>query len=77
VVEGRAARKWDLYDPVKVLHVYYWIDEVHAVTLRIAIGDTATYKVSNVQVGAVPDSMFELPEEFTKEDERSRPTEHN
>src|SRR6185369_15331032 len=62
VVEGRAARKWDLYDPVKVLHVYYWIDEVHAVTLRIAIGDTATYKVSNVQVGAVPDSMFELTE---------------
>src|SRR6476620_8955144 len=77
VVEGRATRKWDLYDPVKGFHVYYWIDEAQAVTLRIAIGDAATYEVSNVQVEAVPDSMFELPKGLTKVDEQFRPIEHD
>jgi hypothetical protein len=77
LVEGRAARKWDLYDPVKGVHVYYWIDEAQTVTLRMEIGDAATYKVSNVQIGTVPNSMFELPKGLTKVDEQFRPVEHD
>lgn len=76
-VEGRAAKKWDLYDPVKGFHVYYWIDDAQSVTLRMEIGDTATYKVSNVHVGTVSNSMFELPKGFTKVDEQFRPIEHD
>jgi len=77
VVEGRAAKKWDLYDPIKGFHVYYWTDEAQAVTLRMAIGDAATYTVSNIHIGTVPDSMFELPNGLTKVDEQFRPIEHD
>ncbi len=77
VVEGRAARKWDLYDPVQGFHVYFWTDEAQGVTLRMAIGDAATYKVSNVQIRAVPDSMFEFPAGSRKVDEQFRPIEND
>ena len=65
-LEGRAAKKWDLYNPNKGFHVYFWTDEKQAVTLRMEIGDAATYKASNIRVGSVPDSMFELPSGFDR-----------
>jgi hypothetical protein len=66
VLEGRATTKWDLYNPEKGFHVYFWTDDGQSVTLRMEIGDAATYKVSNVHVGSVPDSMFELPAGFER-----------
>jgi hypothetical protein len=73
VVENRAAKKWDLYNPNKGFHVYFWTDEAQEVTLRMEIGDTATYQVKNVHNGSVPDGMFELPTGFQKIERRFKP----
>lgn len=60
VVEGRVAKKWDVPNP-QGLHVYYWTDEELGITLRMDMGDTVAYRVSNFQSSVVPDSIFRVP----------------
>jgi hypothetical protein len=59
-VEGRAAKKWDVSNP-QGLHVYYWTDEELGIALRMDMGDTVAYRVSNFHPSVVPDSMFRVP----------------
>ena len=73
VVEGRSAKKWDLYNPQKNFHVYFWTDEAQAITLRMEIGDEATYKVSHVRADYIPESTFQIPAGFEKIENLNRP----
>lgn len=60
-IEGRQAKKWDLYNPSKGFSVYFWTDAAQGVTLRMEIGDAATYRVTNIQTTSIPQSRFEVP----------------
>lgn len=72
VMDGRTARKWDVYSPNRY-HVYFWTDAALNITLRMAIGDAASYEVKNLRHDSVPDSMFELPAGYQKLDRPFRP----
>jgi len=65
VLDGRSAKKWDVYNP-KGFHVYFWTDTALGITLRMAIGDAASYEAKDVRRASVPDSMFELPAGYEK-----------
>ena len=67
VIQGRTANKWDLYNP-NGSHVYYWTDAALEITLRMQIGDAASYEVRNLREYSVPNSMFELPAGYEKRD---------
>ncbi len=67
VIAGRKARKWDLHNP-KGFHVFFWTDDALGITLRMAIGDVASYEVKNVREVSVPESMFELPTGYERLD---------
>ena len=69
VIDGRAAKKWDVYNP-KGFHVYFWTDDALQITLRMAIGDAAGYEVKNLHEARVPDSTFELPAGYARVDRR-------
>jgi hypothetical protein len=71
-VEGRKAKKWDVYNP-NGFHVYFWTDDALKITLRMAIGDAASYEVKNLTASSVPDSAFELPAGYEKSDRRATP----
>ena len=73
VVGGRAAKKWDLNNPNKGFHVYFWTDDTTEITLRMAIGDAASYRVENLRSGLLTDSMFELPAGYEKLERPFRP----
>ncbi len=66
-IGGRAVKKWDVYNP-KGFHVYYWTDEALGITLRMDLGDAATYEVKNLTEHSVPDSMFAFPVGYTRMD---------
>ncbi len=72
VIEGRTAKKWDVYNP-NGFHVYFWTDVALDITLRMAIGDAASYEVKNLHEYSVPDSMFELPAAYEKLQRPFRP----
>lgn len=69
ILGGRKAKKWDVYDP-KGFHVYFWTDEALGITLRMAIGDTASYEVNHLHQESVPESTFELPAGYDKVERR-------
>jgi len=72
VIEGRTAKKWDVYNP-NGFHVCFWTDDALEITLRMAIGDAANYEVRNLSATSVPDSMFELPAGYERMDRRFKP----
>ena len=72
VMAGRTAKKWDVYNP-KGFHVYFWTDSALEITLRMAIGDFASYEVKNFRESSVPNSMLELPADYEKLDRPFRP----
>ena len=58
-INGRMARKWDVWNP-KGFHVYYWTDDTLEITLRCSIGETR-YEVKNLRQADVWDALFEVP----------------
>jgi hypothetical protein len=72
VVEGRAAKKWDVYNP-NGFHVYFWTDEKLGVTLRMAMGDTTAYQLANFHQNSVSESMFQLPTGYQKVERPFKP----
>jgi hypothetical protein len=71
-INGRSAKKWDVYNP-KGFHVYFWTDTALGITLRMAIGDAASYEAKDLRRVSVPDSMFELPAGYEKLDKPLTP----
>jgi hypothetical protein len=53
--------------------VYFWTDAALEITLRMGIGDAASYQVKNVREYSASDSMFELPAGYEKLDRSFRP----
>jgi len=71
-IEGRAAKKWDVYNP-NGFHVYFWTDDALGLTLRMAMGDDISYEAKNLREQSVAESMFELPAGYEKLDRPFRP----
>jgi hypothetical protein len=67
VIDGRSAKKWDVYSP-NGFHVYFWTDEKLGITLRMAMGETTAYQVTNFSPTSVSESMFRLPSGYEKVD---------
>ena len=72
VIDGRIAKKWDVYNP-KGFHVYYWTDQQLEITLRMNFADHTTYDVKNLRASPVVGSMFELPAGYQKMERPYRP----
>jgi hypothetical protein len=72
VMNGREAKKWDIYSP-SGFHVFFWTDKALGITLRMAIGDAASYEVKDLRGHTVSESLFELPAGYQKLDRSFRP----
>jgi hypothetical protein len=68
-IDGRTADKWDVYNP-NGFHVFFWTDDALKITLRMAIGDAASYEARNLTATSVSDSLFALPAGYEKLDSR-------
>jgi hypothetical protein len=62
-VDGRPATKWEAMNQHGE-RVFLWTDDELEVALRLEI-ENVTYELRNIREGRVPDSMFELPADYT------------
>jgi hypothetical protein len=65
-IEGRSATKWELVNQHES-HINLWTDDKLEVAVRWHIGNV-TYDLTGIHEAAVPDSMFELPPGYDKND---------
>lgn len=72
VLEGRSAKKWDVYNP-KGFHVYYWTDAQLGITLRMAMGEGVVYQATNFRQNSVSSSMFQVPTGYQKVERPFKP----
>ena len=62
-IEGRSATKWELVNKAG-RQVYLWSDDETGIALRWQI-ETVTYAVDNIKSATLPDSLFELPPDYS------------
>jgi hypothetical protein len=65
-IGGRSTTKWELVNHHGV-HIYLWTDDKLQIAVRWHI-ENVTYDLSGIHEGSVPDSMFELPPGYVKND---------
>jgi hypothetical protein len=73
VLLGRSVKKWDLYQPDKGFHSYFWTDDATGIALRMEIEGAASYEVKNLSRASVPESMFDFPSGYQRMDPLVRP----
>lgn len=62
-VDGRPATKWEAMNQHKE-GVLLWTDDKLELALRLEI-ENVTYELQNIREAHLPDSMFELPADYT------------
>ncbi|MGA2989430.1 MAG: DUF4412 domain-containing protein [Candidatus Korobacteraceae bacterium] len=67
-VNGRSCNKWEFTSKVGGVKRWVWIDQQSNIPVKTLTADGTTVEMRNIQEGAQPDSLFQVPPGFRKMD---------
>jgi hypothetical protein len=67
-VNDRDCDKWEFTSKVSAAKYWVWIDQKSRIAVKTLTADGTTVEMRNIQEGAQPDSLFQVPPGFRKMD---------